>query len=160
MHKGAAGAAPIISREAELAMQLHQNAPPRKKESTMAEMRNLTAYFSNLCEGGTWEKMEPVFEALFHPDVVILGNQSRFDFEGWKRQVRDFLERGVYFDMEKLVKEGDKIVYTVTIHDGDASFLHTAKGIFKDGKMIRTEPADPSIYDRIASKQRKAVRIL
>ena len=134
----------------------------------MAEMRKLTAYFSHIRAGNTWEAMEPAYEDLFHPDVVITGRQTQFDYQGWKRQCQEFLDRGVTFEMEKLVKEEKEkqnskvvtIIYTVTVHDENGAFRHTAKGIFKDGKMIRTEPADPSIYDRMSKKSRKHVQIL
>ena len=53
------------------------------------------------------------------------------------------------------------IVYTLLIHDENgAAIRHTAKGIFEGGKLIKTEPANPKIYDIMTAKKRTPVPIL
>ena len=49
--------------------------------------------------------------------------------------------------MEKVVKTSrDTIVYTLKVRNTDGTVLsHTAKAFFKDGRLIRTEAADPRV---------------
>lgn len=50
------------------------------------------------------------------------------------------------------------------IRNSDGTELnHTAKGIFKEGKLIRTEPVDPRVYDSMSKGhiyKRKTVALL
>jgi len=130
----------------------------------MAEMRKLTAYFSQWCPESKWDaSTEKIFDDLFHPDCQIVGKTKRFDFQGWKEWYKRSIEDNQLIDMERVVQESpNSIVYTLLIRseDGSAPIRHTAKGIFKDGLLIRTEPADPKIYDLMTAKKRKPVTIL
>ena len=137
----------------------------------MAEMRKLTAYFSQWCPESRWNAAtEQIFDNLFHPDCQIVGKKQTFHFQDWKDWYRRSIEENQIIDMEKVVQESpNSIVYTLLIHqDGDATaasasavIRHTAKGIFQDGKLIRTEPVNPEIYDIMtATKKRKSVLIL
>ena len=133
----------------------------------MAEMRKFTAYLSLLCPGSEWNaQAEQVFDDLFHPDVVIIGKDSKFDFDSWKDWYKRSIQQNLTVDMIQLKvidRQGERsILYTMHIHQDDGSVLkHTARGIFKDEKLIRTEPADPKIYDIMtAKKKRQPVSIL
>lgn len=130
----------------------------------MAEMRKITAYFSLLCEESKWDaNAERIFDELFHPDLQITGTKEKFDFHKWKAWYKRSIEDGLILDMEKVVRVApDEIVYTLLVHQDDGSTLeHTAKGIFKDGKMIKTIPVNPGLYDIMTKKKkRKPVCIL
>ena len=129
----------------------------------MAEMRKLTKYFCLLCEDSKWDaNAEKIFDDLFHPEVVIVGNQKKFNFDEWKAWYKQSIQDGLVLDMEKVVRtSSDSIVYTLLVHKHDGTVLsHTAKGIFQDGKLIKTEPADPAIYDIMSKPKRKPVCIL
>jgi hypothetical protein len=64
--------------------------------------------------------------------------------------------------MEKIVKTGpDTIAWTMVVHLDNGTILsHTAKGYFQNGKLIKTEPADPGVYDIMTKNKRKPVCIL
>jgi hypothetical protein len=124
----------------------------------MAEMRKLTRYFCLLSPESKWDSnAERIFDDLFHPEVKIVGKNKSFNFQEWKDWYKRSIEDGLVLDMGKIVRTSpDSIVYTLLVHQDNGTVLsHTAKGIFKDGKMIRTEPADPSIYDIMAAKKRR-----
>ena len=130
----------------------------------MAEMRKFTAYLSLLCPDSEWNAgAEKVFDDLFHPDVVIVGKDSKFDFAAWKEWYKRSIQQNLQVDMIQLKFLDDhgehSILYTMHIHLDDGSILpHTARGFFQDGKLIRTEPVDPKIYD-IMTKTKKNNRI-
>ena len=126
----------------------------------MAEMRKLTAYFSQWCPESTWNaETERIFDDLFHPDCRIVGKTQTFDFQAWKNWYRHSIQHNQRIDMEKIVRESSNtIVYTLLIYssNNDDVLRHTAKGIFHDnGQLIRTEPANPEIYDLMTAKQRR-----
>jgi hypothetical protein len=123
----------------------------------MAEMRKLTSYFNLLCEESKWDQhAEKVFDDLFHPDVKIQGKRETFDFAEWKEWFKRSVADNLIFEVEKVAKTGpDSIVYSLRIHTDEGILSHTAKGIFKDGKLIRTEPVDPSAYDLFTKKKRR-----
>jgi len=126
-------------------------------------MRKLTKYFCLLCEDSQWNsEAELIFDDLFHPDVVIMGKQETFNFAQWKDWYRRSIQDGLVLDMEKVVRTGpNEIVYTLLVHlDNGQVLSHTAKGIFEDGKMIKTEPVNPEIYDIMTKPKRKPVCIL
>jgi len=129
----------------------------------MAEMRKLTKYFCLLGGESKWDaQAEKIFDDLFHPEVIIVGDKKRFCFQEWKAWYKQAIEDGLVLDMEKIVRTSDdSIVYTLLVHNHDGTVIsHTAKGIFKDGKLIRTEPSNPGIYDIMSTPKRKAVCIL
>ena len=126
-------------------------------------MRKLTRYFCLLSPESKWDgNAERIFDDLFHPDVKIVGKNKSFNFVEWKAWYKRSIEDGLVLDMEKVVKTGaDSIVYTLLVHQENGTVLsHTAKGLFQDGKLIQTEPADPSIYDIMTKPKRKPVNIL
>jgi hypothetical protein len=129
----------------------------------MSEMRKLTRYFCLLCQESVWDaNAEAVFDDLFHPDVTIVGSTKTFDFDEWKAWYKRSIQDGLVLDMEKIVKTGpDTIAWTLIVHLENGTVLtHTAKGFFQDGKLIKTEPADPKVYDIITKTKRKPVCIL
>lgn len=130
----------------------------------MAEMRKLTAYFSQLNGESQWDaNAERIFDDLFHEDVVIVGAKKKFDYRGWKDWYKQSIEDGLIFEMEKVVKTGpNTIVYSLKVRDVDGTALdHTAKAVFQDGKLIRTEAVNPNVYDIMAKKKgRKPIVIL
>ena len=130
------------------------------QQTNMSEMRRMTAYFSQLSGESNWQVAEPIFDALFHPDVVIVGEKQTWDYQGWKDWYKNSIQDGVTVDMEKIEKVPEGILYTITVHQADGSLKHTAKGIFKEGKLIRTEPVDPKLYDKMAKRRRNFVPIL
>ena len=126
-------------------------------------MRKLTSYFCLLSPESKWdENAERIFDDLFHPEVMIVGKNKSFNFQEWKDWYKRSIQDGLVLDMEKVVRVGpDSIVYTLLVHQENGTVLsHTAKGIFKDGKLIKTEPADPAIYDIMTKPKRKPVCIL
>ena len=126
-------------------------------------MRKLTSYFCLLSPESQWNaEAERIFDELFHPDVMIVGKNRSFHFEEWKDWYKRSIQDGLVLDMEKVVRTSpDTIVYTLLVHQDNGTVLtHTAKGIFKEGKLIKTEPADPSIYDIMTKPKRKPVCIL
>ena len=126
-------------------------------------MRKLTRYFCLLSPESKWDaESERIFDDLFHPEVMIVGKNKSFNFQEWKAWYKRSIEDGLVLDMEKVVKTGpDSIVYTLLVHQENGTVLsHTAKGLFKGGKLIKTEPADPSIYDIMTKPKRKPVCIL
>ena len=126
-------------------------------------MRKLTRYFCLLSPESKWDATaEQIFDDLFHPDVTIVGKNKSHNFREWKEWYKRSIQDGLVLDMEKVVKTGpDSIVYTLLVHQENGTVLsHTAKGIFKDGKLIKTEPADPSIYDIMTKPKRVPVNIL
>ena len=129
----------------------------------MAEMRKLTKYFCLLDGNSRWDATaEATFDDLFHPNVVIVGNQKTFNYNEWKAWYKRSITDGLVLDMEKVVRtSANSIVYTLLVHQYDGTILsHTAKGIFEDGKLIKTEPVDPGIYDIMTKPKRKPVPIL
>ena len=133
----------------------------------MAEMRKLTAYFSQWCPESRWNATtEKIFDDLFHPDCEIVGKTQKFDFTAWKEWYKRSIMESHRIDMEKVVQDSpNTIVYTLLIYPHDSNnntpvIRHTAKGFFQDGKLIRTEAADPKAYDIMTMKKRRPVSIL
>ncbi|CAB9499433.1 expressed unknown protein [Seminavis robusta] len=131
----------------------------------MSEMRKLTKYFCCLGgeSGGRYDShADEVFDDLFHKDVLIVGNAKTHNFDEWKDWYKRSIQDGLVFEMQKVVKTGpDSIVWTLLIHlENGTTLTHTAKGLFKDGKLIKTEPADPTVYDVMTKPKRKPVCIL
>lgn len=121
----------------------------------MKEMRALLNYLLKFDGvGNDVSSFEQVFDVLFHPDVKLPGKDgSSYDFKAWKEVAIKSYQQKMQTDIQKTYQEEGYIYMKMIIRDvdGKASMEQNTKYTFQDGKLIKSEPADPSIYDKMAA---------
>jgi len=116
----------------------------------MAEMRLLTTYFAQFDGKTTWKEAHPFVERLFHPDLTGVTGKGEIHREDYEKSVKEFLENGGTVDMMKLEKVHEGIRYELVFHFPDGSTDRTRTlGKFSDGRLIRVEPDDPAVYNKL-----------
>jgi hypothetical protein len=112
------------------------------------------AYFTALDGSGDWTKLEPLFNALMHDEVVVVTAKGEVDKAGWQAAVQDLLSKNAKasgYEVSK--KEAGAFYYKVTITLGDGTVLEAAsKGMVKDAMLVRVEPVDPEVYSKLAGE--------
>ena len=103
-----------------------------------------------------WDEIEPLFDDLFHPDVVVVTADGELGKEEWKAMAKRLADRNaVASDLEITSEDAESAFYKVTISvEGDEPMHLTARGTFEDGRLLRVEPVDPGAYSDLVDRSR------
>lgn len=115
----------------------------------------LQAYLEAINGHTTWSELEPLFDQAIHKDIVLVSAQGDLNFEQWKQAVRGLLRKGAKSsDFRYFSPDANTAFYRVTLTLRDGSVLRpVSKGWFEDGKLIRIEPVDSSVYEKISQEE-------
>ena len=119
-------------------------------------MEKVAKYFAALEGARDWAAVQPLFDDAFHPDCVIVTADGEFDKEQWAEMAKRLVDKGATASgFEVTGTEGDTVSYKLTITVGEDAPLHmAAKGTLRDGRLVRVEPVDPSVYSTIVERSR------
>ena len=119
-------------------------------------MDKVTRYFTALEGARDWAAVQPLFDDAFHPDCVIVTADGEYDKERWAEMAASLVGKGATVSgFEVTGTEGDSISYKLTITVGEDAPLHmAAKGTLRDGRLVRVEPVDPTVYSTIVERSR------
>jgi hypothetical protein len=127
---------------------------------TTTPQDKLTAYFA-LFKGESprdWETViAPEVDKIYHPDLVAVTNNGTKNRDEIVEFVKGFTIAGGAVEDFSIVDDIDggknKIHYKAQLVSGDGvdSWIDNV-GTFKDGLLIRIEPADPDAYSRMLER--------
>lgn len=123
-----------------------------------SQVEELKAYFSAF-DGSenAWEnRVQQAVEKLYHPDLVVVTGEGEKSREEMVNFVKTFaLQGGKAQDMKFVDLGNEKIRYSGSLIHGDGSVSKIdSLGSFKDGMLIRVEPADPTVYSDMMKKEK------
>ena len=128
--------------------------------TTATPKEKLTAYFA-LFDGSprVWEKdIAPEVNKIYHPDLVAVTSDGQIgDRDAIVAFVKEFTIGGGKVEDFSIIDDTNtaegKVHYKAQLVSGDGidSFLDNV-GTFKDGLLIRIEPADPDAYSRMLKR--------
>jgi hypothetical protein len=112
----------------------------------MSEMHLLMRYFSHFDGSKTWEEIEPIVEATFHDDLIVLDGREKSTKVEFTKKLRDFVEAGGWMEILKLKVAPHKqgIRYELNFHHPntvEAPIVHLTKSLGQfspdNGKLLR-----------------------
>jgi hypothetical protein len=114
-------------------------------------MTALANYFAGFTGDADWEALQPVFDAAFHPELVVVTGDGERTRDQWVEAVKGLLAQHTRAsDFSVAREDGVTIDYRVTLTKGDGSVFHaSSRGFFKDGQIARVEPVDPEAIKNI-----------
>ena len=120
-----------------------------RTKSLAAEMRLMMAYFAAFDGTRTWDDIEPVVDATFHPDLIVKEGKESYDLAAFKAKLQAFVLAGGSMEILKLKQQPLGIHYHLTFHkpsvggddhkSKDMNFTTKSFGTFQDGKLIRVQ---------------------
>ena len=123
----------------------------------MTEMFNTMRYMCHFDGKHSWAEVESAYDTFMSPKVQVGGKDKTHDFAGWKQVLEKMYDSGAVFKILKLEaappSESEFFIFVamnLTQKEGESTTLQT-KFFFEDGKLVRSQPLDPSLYDKISS---------
>lgn len=118
------------------------------------ELQNYQNWFS-IFNDGTDEEAIAQFELTFSKDLLVIGKDYNYSYNQWLDICLKMRKNGVkcYTTVNKVEEHNGQvfIYYYVKIHLTDQHILELyTKGIFQNGKYIKSEPTNPEMYDKMA----------
>jgi len=139
-----------------------------KQTSWAVEMRLMMTYFAAFDGTSTWDDIEPIVDATFHPKLQVHGHEAAvvggpspqnnrgrsgnnaastvLDIVAFKSKLRAFVEAGGWMEIHKLKQQPLGIHYHLTFHkpdrndnNNDMTFTTKSFGTFQDGKLVRVQ---------------------
>ena len=118
-------------------------------------MEKFAAYMAAIDGQSDWGTIEPLFDDAIDPDCVFVTADGEYDKDQWAETVKGLIEKGaVASGFEVTSQEGDTAYYQVDITVGGDRLHMTSKGTLKDGRLVRVEPVDPSVYSELVERGR------
>lgn len=119
-------------------------------------MEKFAKYMAAVDGGSDWATVQPLFDDAFDPECIFVTADGEYDKQQWSEMARGLVENGaVASGFEITRREGDAAYYKLTVTVGDGEHLHmTAKGALRDGRLVRVEPVDPSVYSTMVEQSR------
>ena len=122
-------------------------------------VEELKVYFRAFDGSGenAWEnRVKPAVEKLYHPDLVVVTGEGEKGKAEMVNFVKNFaLQGGKAQDMKFVVLGDENIRYSGSLIHGDGSVSKIdSLGSYKDGMLIRVEPANPTVYSEMMKKEK------
>ena len=119
-------------------------------------MEKFEKYLAAFDGAADWSQIEPLFDDLFHPDLLVLTADGEMDRTQWAEMAKGLADRGATVSGFEVTDEADDtILYRLTIHVGDDDPMHLqARGTVVRGQLARVEPMDPDAYSEMVDRSR------
>jgi len=101
-----------------------------------------------------WDDIGPLFDDLFHDDLVVVTADSEMNKEQWAEMAQGLVARHATASGFEITTEGDGTMeYRLTLNVGDDDPIHMqAKATIVDGQIARVEPANPDAYSEMVDR--------
>lgn len=101
-----------------------------------------------------WDEIRPLFDDLFHDDLVVVTADREMNKEQWAEMAQGLVARhATSSDFEITAESDDTIEYRLTLEVGDDDPIHMqAKATIVDGQIARVEPANPDAYSEMIDR--------
>lgn len=117
------------------------------KELPLDAMDNFKAYLAAFGRTHDWAEIAPLFDAAFHPELVVVTADGELNKEQWAEMAKGLAAKSATVsDFHMTAEEGDSVFYGVTVTVEGESMQMASKGTVKDGRIVRVEPTDPATY--------------
>ena len=119
-------------------------------------MEKLRQYFEAF-GSADWNTVGPLFEDVFHDDLVIVTADGELGKDEWRTDVQRAVAAGTKIsDIEMHRDTDDTFHYSATITEGDGKVIKiSSTGTIKDGKLARVQPLDPAAYSQFVADLNK-----
>jgi len=119
-------------------------------------MEKFEKYLAAFDGTNEWAAIWPLFDDLFHSELVVVTADGEMDKEQWASMAKGLAERrATVSGFEVTGEDGGSLYYRLTINVGDDEPLQMqAKGTVKDGQLVRVEPVDPEAYSEMVERSR------
>jgi len=102
----------------------------------------------------SWSEIEPLFDAAFDTEATFVTADGEVDLAHWKRMAHGLVDRRtVISDFQLTTRDGESAMYSLTLTaPGEEPVRLVATARFREGRVLRVEPADPTQYAELYSQ--------
>ena len=106
-------------------------------------------------DGSTdWDSVAELFDDAFADDCMFVTAEGEMDKVQWAEMAKGLRAKGaVASDFEVTDAADDAIYYKLTVTPTGGGPMHlAAKGIVREGRLVRVEPMDPTAYSAMVER--------
>ena len=107
-------------------------------------MDKLRTYFDAMNGTSDWSSVKPLFDDLFHDDLVVVTANGELDRDAWGNAVQGMLAAGTKVsDLTMHSHDDGTIHYYTTITETNGTVIKVSStATLKDGKIVHVQPFD------------------